>query len=169
MAPLDLQLKAESWLHTLGCTPVPQEDPQAAWHFLVDYPVRSPHPMHVVGPKGQPNALVIASATTISREHYQTFEGLDADDKGDFLWELRRTLNHTEVDFQLEGVKNILDCPSMFQVSVTRYSDGLSMDSFARSMSMVFHTELNAMWLVQRYLQPGAGGSGGRFDFRRAG
>jgi hypothetical protein len=125
--------------------------------------------MHVVGPKACPTALVIATATDVSREHYQVFETLDDDGKAEFLWELRRTLNHTEVDFKLEGVSAVLDCPTLFQVSVTRFADGLNMDSFARSMSMVFHTELNATWLVQRYLGPREGGRGGRFDFRKAG
>ena len=81
----------------------------------------------------------------------------------------RFSMSGVAPDFKLEGVSAVLDCPTLFQVSVTRFADGLNMDSFARSMSMVFHTELNATWLVKRYLGPREGGHGGRFDFRKAG
>lgn len=158
----------EQWLRNIGCTPVEQDDPQTDWHLGIDYPAGQGHRMHVAKPKNRPAAL-IASVVSLSRDHVKAFEQLPDDEKRDFLYGLRKTLNQVAVDFQLNGVDGPLDLPESFQVSATRYRDGLTLDTFARSLGAVYKIELNTIWYIQENLTGNGFGSGGRFDFKRLG
>ncbi|MGE0443039.1 MAG: DUF2299 family protein [Vicinamibacterales bacterium] len=161
--------RVEGWLRKVGSTPVKIHDDQAAWHFEVDYPSGTPHRVHVVGPKDRPEAVVIATMINVSPEHVKTFGELDDDDKAAFLWDLRKTLNQDFAEFTLVGYQEGLVCPAGFQITATRFEDGLSLDSFARSISSVYKTELAGIMCVQEHLGPKGYGAGGRFDFKRLG
>lgn len=164
------KVQIEEWLRLIGCTPTEASDPQSQWNLSFDYPVRSPHRMHVVSPVALPAAAVIATGFELTPQHLQNFAKLDDEEKERFLWSLRQKVNCAEVEFQFFDVNQRLDCPSKIQFSIVRYSDGLTMDSFARSLGAVFKTELGTIWLVEEHLG-GAGevGPGRRFDFKRLG
>lgn len=161
--------RVRDWLTSLGCTPTEIRDPKTHWHFTFDYPSKTPHTMHLVAPKDRPGAVVVASGAEVTHEHLQRFEELDDDTKFEFLYELRMTLNQVAVEFQLVGAEGELICPKKFQVSVTRYEDGLSgLDSFASSVGAVFKVEIAAMLVFHKYLRPRTFGPGS-FDFKRTG
>jgi len=159
----------EEWLRTIGCTPTELTDPQAQWNLSFDYPARSPHRMHVASPVAIPAAAVIASGFELTPQHLQNFARLDDEEKERFLWNLRQKVNCADVEFQFFNVTQRLDCPSKIQFAITRFADGLTMDSFARSLGAVFKTELGAIWLVEEHLGGGEVGPGRRFDFKRLG
>jgi hypothetical protein len=167
--PETLRSKVERWLGVLHCTPVEIEDAEANWHLQFNYPSRTQHVMHVVSPKLSEQSIVIASAVNVSPEHLEGFAELDAESQADFAWELRKTLNVIDVDFMLDGLKHENDCPPRFQLTVTRYEDGLTLDSFARSIGAVYKTELNSILLIRRLLGAKGFGDGGRFDFKKLG
>jgi hypothetical protein len=158
------------WLRAIGSTPTETADPHSAWRWEVDYPTKSSHRMVVANPVGAPAATVIATGLTVAPEHLRVFANLEDEEKQSFLLDLRQKANSVDVDFQFFGVTNPLDCPSKIQLSVTRYPDGLTLDSFARSIGAVFKTELSVAWLVQQRLggedEPG---TGRKFDFKRLG
>lgn len=161
--------KIDEWLRGIGCTPTSVQEPGAFWHLQFNYPVNSPHLMHVIAPMRTPRAIVVLSRVSLESDLIEKFEGLDADAKDDFLWNLRETLNIVDIEFMLEGAPGPLDCPTSIQTMLTRYDDGLTLDSLAHSVGAVFKTELRAMWVVQRHLGSKGYGSGDRFDFRRLG
>lgn len=163
------QKQVETWLRQLGSTPVEIEDKETEWHVRFDYPAKSPNSMHAIGPRGREGTLLIVFVLDVSHEHLKTFEDLDVDSQTTFLRDLRRTINVVEVDFRLEGLEKEGDCPKRIQFSVTRYADGLSMDSLARTVGAVFKTSLNTIWTVHEHLGHRDSGPGGRFDFRRLG
>ena len=122
------------------------------WRFEVKYPGRrSSHVMHVAGVPGPAPSIAIASVTRVSDRHLQRFAALPDDEKRVFLFGLRHTLNHVEVDFELRGGGG-LECPEAFQVSVRRFADGLTLDHFARSIGAVYKIELSAVWFIQETL-----------------
>jgi hypothetical protein len=159
----------EGWLRKMGVTPKPVADPATLWHFEFDFPVNRQHTMHAVCPVGTPDGVVIASKIDVDKVHLQTFDALDSDAKEEFLWELRKTLNTPRVDFTMEGVAGPMDCPTAIQTSAVRFFDGVTLDSFARTVSCVFKAELAAVWVINRYLAPKGYASGNRFDFKRLG
>ena len=164
-----LEERIEGWLRKLGATPVRIRDPQTSWHFEFDFPLGTPHRMHTIGPRERPEAVVILSGATVSPEHLKGFDELDDDDKAAFLWALRKTLNQDFAEFALQGPHEGLVCPASFQITATRFEDGLSLDSFARSIASVYKTELAGIMCVQEHLGPKSYGTGGRFDFKRIG
>ena len=165
----DLRTKVSDWLEDLGCTPTSIDDPQTVWHYEFDFPAGRSHRMHAVMPKQRAAAVVIASLVNLSPEHIKAFEEFADDEKAEFLYELRRVLNQVDVEFQLKDADEPLSCPESFQVSAVRYSDGLSLDAFARTVGAVYKTELNAIWHVQQVLGGHGLGPAGRFDFKRLG
>ncbi len=78
-------------------------------------------------------------------------------------------MNSIDVDCQAEGVDGPLSCPTAFVLSIARFEDGLTLDSFAQSDGKVFKTELNAIWVFQEHFKPNNGGRGPRFDFKKFG
>ncbi len=162
----DLREATRSWLEALECEFRSVDDEQMEWHFEVRYPVRRPdHVMHVAGVRGPVPSIAIASVTRLSDRHLQRFSGLPDDEKKVFLFGLRHTLNHPEVDFELKGADGGLACPTAFQISVRRFEDGLSLDEFARSMGAVYKIELSAIWFIQETLEQEPMGPAVMFDF----
>lgn len=161
--------RVEDWLQGIGLEPQPVADPNAQWHFRFDYPKGSGQSMSVVAPKANGRALVIATGILVSDNHLAAFGRLEDDDKRDFLWTLRRALNKIEVDFQAEGASGPLECPRRIQISVVRYDDGLSMDSFAYSVGAINKAKLSVIWTFQEHLDDNGQTPGQRFDFKRLG
>ena len=164
-----LRTKAEAWLVRLGSTPVEMDDPQTDWHLRFDYPAKSPHMMHAAQPKGQPDMVVLLSGLDVAHSHLKRFEELDQDSQETFLLDLKKTLTHDSHDFKFEGVENERDCPKKIIIQCTRYEDGLSLDSFARSVSAVFKGFLRAILVTRSHLQGNGPGNADRFDFKKLG
>ncbi len=161
----DLKTTAARWLEALQCEYREMDDPVMEWRYEVKYPARrTDHLMHVAGAPGPAESLIIVSVTRMSERHLKRFEGMPDDEKRVFLFGLRHTLNNSEVDFELRGAGG-LTCPEAFQVSVRRFVDGLSLDSFARSLGAVYKTELSAIWFIQETLDADHSSPPVFFDF----
>ena len=158
------------WLRYLGGNPVVRPDPQSAWNLEFNYPVGTTHRMVVASPAHNPAAVVIATGTDLSPQHLKNFSSLDDDEKKNVLWEMRQKAVSHDVDFQFDspsGQLGPLDCPTQVRFAATRFSDGLTLDSFVQSVGRVFKAELATMWLVEEHLGGGGPGPGRRFDFSK--
>jgi hypothetical protein len=165
------QILIEGWLGAMGCstTNIKPINPQVHWQIQFDYPPKSGHTMAIINPFDRPKAFMVLTEVEVSPEHVTAHRSLDDDDKLDFLDELRGALNRDFVEFIWTGVDHPLACPTKFQVSATRYRDGLSLDSLARTVSSVYKTEVAGIAVVQRRLNPRTSGGSGSFEFRRTG
>lgn len=168
-AEKDRKATVERWLAAMGVTTTLINDPMALWHLQFNYPIGSPHIMHAVCPKLTPEAIAILTRSDIGPDLLENFGALDADAKDEFLWKLRETLNTPRIDFQMEGAAGPQECPKAIVTSSVRYFEGVTLDSFARTVGCVFKAELSASWVIHRYLAPKSFGNGDRFDFKRLG
>ena len=164
-----LRTQVKGWLGRLGSTPVEIEDPQTEWHFQFDYPAKSTHTMHAAQPKDQSDMVLFVSALDVSHDHLKKFEELDEESQETFLLDLKEKLISDSHDFKFEGVENERDCPKKIIIQCTRYEDGLSLDTFARSVGAVFKGFLLAVLVLRRHLSGNGPGNGDRFDFKRLG
>jgi hypothetical protein len=169
-----VEIKSEivgEWLRLMGCVPRRIVGPGTNFQIEFSYPPDSPHLMTVVNATIRPHALVVITQTVISPEHVAAFQELETDEKVSFLRDLQKTLLRDYIEFNLMGIDEIsgLVCPSAFQISATRYGDGLSLDSFARTVSSVYKAELAAITCVQEHLGPRGLGGSGNFEFKRIG
>ena len=112
---------------------------------------------------------MVASETVISPEHVEAFDRLDDDEKRAFSTsEMHSVLNTEFVEYALRDFPNETTCPKAFQVTATRFDDGLTSDSFSRAVSSVYKPERAGILCVQKHLKPHGPGSS-NFDFRRGG
>jgi hypothetical protein len=157
----------EGWIRDMGCHPRKMPGGNTNWQFEVDYPVNTPHRMVVVNPVSAPRAVIIGVKVAFSPQHIAAFGPLEDYDKHKFIEDLQATLNREFVEYTFDdGVPlTNLSCPNSFQITAIRYEDGLSLDSFARTISSVYKSELAALLCVQRHLRgdeiPGPGGDFG--------
>lgn len=158
------------WVRAIGSTPTDVNDPATNWRMEFDYPSRSAHRLHVLQPEGMPHQVLVLTGINVSHDHLEAFGELPEEDQKEFALNLRRVMNRPEVDFVLEGNAGPGDCPRIIQLSKARYSDGLSLDSFADTVGQVFKAELHTIWYFEdRFGEHRNGNGGGRFDFKRAG
>jgi hypothetical protein len=154
------------WLRDIGCNPIPRSSPELNWAFEVVFPPQGPTRLTVQNQKNLPRAVLIVSRTEVSPEHFAAFENLDEDSRREFWQALALRLNnHDFIEFSVEGVPP--GCPTAFQIAVARWDDGLTLDSFARSLSSVNKAFFDACSFFREHFGTPGPASGGEFDFKR--
>src|ERR1700732_3217532 len=145
----------EGWLRDMGSTPKRiTGDPQMVWQFEFDFPYGGEHRLHIASQKIRPRAAIVMSQVAIGPDLHAAFGDLDQDEKEAFLKDLTRILNREYVEFALLGMVGFPTCPAAFQVTSTRFDDGLSLDSLARSASSVYKAELAGISCLGDHLKP---------------
>jgi len=124
------------WMRDMGLSPNARSDARANWVYEVQYPATGMIHYGVANSRATPRAVTIACRMTPSPEQATAFRNLKDEAKRDFWRKLRAALHREFVEFQIEGAP-FNECPVSFQVSSVRYDDGLSLDSFARTLSSV--------------------------------
>jgi hypothetical protein len=166
----DLEEQAIEWLEAMGLSPEPSPQPGTNWHVSVRYPPNETgQDLHVLQAEGASNLLTIITGTEFSPPHVKAFGKLPDGQKRRFQLEFRRVLTRIETDSQIAGSEGPLDCPEGFQISRTRYEDGLSLHSFAHSVGAVHKAKLDAILFINQELGDGMAGPEQRFDFERLG
>jgi hypothetical protein len=153
-----LRSRVEEWLAAMGLAPVERPDPHSRWHLAFEYPTGSGNYMLAASPVAGAPSVVVASVVRLADNHLRTFDELADGDKHAFLFGLRRALNQLDADFRLNDMNGPLACPRSFQVSARRFPDGLSLDSFARTVGSVFKTQLQGIWYIQERLEERSAG-----------
>lgn len=156
------------WLKDMGLSPTPAPDPNGNWHFAVAIPPnQNERKVEVFGNKDMPRAVFIGANTVISPEHVATLMALDSDAKRQFATDLMTALNREFVEYNVEYEPVTGDVKN-FVVTAVRYDDGLTLDSFARTVSSVFKAQIAGIQCVQQHLG-GTTPPGGEFAFRKLG
>ncbi len=158
----------EGWLQDLALTAVRRTD--AASNWAVEFSIAGPNPLvlSAVNPKSVPRAVMLVCGMSAAPEHVEAFKNIDENARKDFWQRLRGTLNREYVEFQIDGVPTS-ECPKMLRVTALRFDDGLTLDSFARSISSVCKACADAVALfTDRLGEPNAPTSG-EFAFKKVG
>ncbi len=127
----------EGWLRDMNLAPVRKSDAVNNWN--VEFTIAagtSPLAIAVVNPRTIPRAIMLVCGLAAAPEHMSAFKELNEDLRREFWNQLRATLNREWVEYQIEGAA-IVECPKTVRVSAVRFDDGLTLDSFARTLSSV--------------------------------
>ena len=154
------------WLRDMGLNPTPlPPNGEAAWAFEVI--LLSGLKVAVLGPRRTPRAVVVQAMMLTSATQLDAFNNLDDESRKDFWCKLRSLLNREFVEFAIDGTP-MVECPKSFAVFATRWDDGVTLDSFARSISSIQKSCLDGTAFFQEQLGGGAGpATGGEFGFRK--
>ncbi|HEV2700700.1 MAG TPA: DUF2299 family protein [Steroidobacteraceae bacterium] len=126
----------EGWLRDLGLTPIRRPDGTNNWNIEFTVAGSTTLVMNVVNPKSIPRAIMVVCGMSPVPGHVTSFLTLDEGQRLSFWKDLRTLLSREFVEYQLEGTA-VVECPRTLRVTAVRFDDGLTLDSFARSVSSV--------------------------------
>jgi hypothetical protein len=129
----------EGWVRDLALTPTRRTDGGHNWNIQFTIAGPSPFAISCVNPKSIPRAIMLICGIAPNADNVAAFNALSPEQKKEFWERLRTILNREYVEFQIEGTA-IVECPKAIRVTAIRFDDGLSLDSFARSLASVCKT-----------------------------
>jgi hypothetical protein len=136
--------KVQKWLADEGYFRQKVPDENSNFHFIINYP--EGHVIDIIQPKGKEDMIVIGCATNVSPEHLSKIKKMNIEEREEFIWEFRYSLNSLLVDFQLQHPENVLNS---YVVSSEIYEDGLSKDRLISTVKNVFRAKLQGLWKIQ--------------------
>jgi hypothetical protein len=158
----------EGWLQDLGLTCVRRTDGASNW--ALEFTIAGPNPLvlSAVNPKSVPRAVMLVCGLSASPVHMEVFKTLEETARTQFWQRMRDTLNREFVEYQLDGTPPS-ECPRMLRVTAIRFDDGLSLDSFARSISSVCKAAASAVAHFTDQLGDPNAPTSGEFAFKKVG
>ena len=157
----------EGWLQDMALSPTRRTDPNSTWMLEFTVPGTNPLVLNVVNPKVLPRAAMFICGMLAAPGHEATFKALDEGQRRAFWQRLRALLNREFVEFQIEGVMN--ECPKSVRITAVRFDDGLTLDSFGRTLSSVCKAVTDAMVHFTDNLGDPYPPAGGEFAFKKTG
>jgi hypothetical protein len=158
----------EGWLHDLGLKCIRRTD--AASNWALEFTILGPNPLvlSAVNPKSVARAVMLVCAMNAAPEHVERFKTLEESERRKFWQGMRDTLNREYVEFQIDGSPPS-ECPKSLRVTAIRFDDGLSLDSFARSIASVCKAAAAAVAQFTDHLETPNAPTSGEFAFKKVG
>jgi hypothetical protein len=141
----------ETWLRTIGCTPVRTESPAFRWSLRFDYPATSNHVMEALSLPNRTNSVVVLTNRSIDANEVSAYETLSEDAKDAFNTELTMTLLRDYIEYRLDQASRG-GCAPRFQLVAERFDDGMSLDAFYGLLDHVYKTELAVIVCYHKHL-----------------
>jgi hypothetical protein len=146
------QQQIEAWLGQLGSTPTPVPLIEGnQWQLQFMFPPGSQQTLACFSPRVPAGSTVISVNYPLGRGE-AAFEALSEAEKGAFMQELRLVLSRDHLYHDMAPGATPGACPRSFAVFDMRFDDGLTLDSFARSIITVSNTALAANLCCARHL-----------------
>lgn len=146
------QKQIEAWLRQLGCAPSAVNSIEGnEWQMQFVFPPGSQQNMACFSPRTPAGATVVSVNYPLGRGE-QAFELLTDVQKGAFMQELRLVLSRDYLYHDIAPGATPTSCPRSFASFDMRFDDGLTLDSFARSIIAVSNAALAANLCCARHL-----------------
>jgi hypothetical protein len=146
------QQQIENWLRQIGTQPVSVAAAAGnEWRLQFTFPPGSQQTLSCFAPQNPAGATVIAVNYPLSPAE-AAFDSLSTAAKNAFLLELRATLTRDHLFHDISPGASPQSCPRTFGVFDVRFDDGLTLDSFARSVMTVNNTGLAANLCCAKHL-----------------
>ncbi|WP_458456263.1 DUF2299 domain-containing protein [Methanobrevibacter sp.] len=141
---MDIEEKVKEWLLDESYLREKKYDENADFHYIIEFPKENI--MDVVKPKGK-DCIIVACATQVSPEHLDLMTAAKPKTRKDFILELNFGLNRFLVDYELQLNQDLLQ---QFVITDQIFEDGLTKDSFIRTLKRVFKSKLHCIWLIDK-------------------
>jgi hypothetical protein len=146
------QQQIESWLRQLGCAPGAVKSIEGnEWQMQFVFPPGSQQNMACFSPRTPAGSTVISVNYPLGRGE-AAYDALSDLQKGAFFQELRLVLSRDSLYHDIAPGPTPASCPRSFAVFDMRFDDGLTLDSFARSIIAVSNTALAANLCCAKHL-----------------
>jgi hypothetical protein len=146
------QQQVEAWLRQLGTQATPVGPVEGnGWQLQFVFPPGSQQTLACFAPRTPEGATVVSVNYPLGRGE-TAYELLSEAQKDAFMQELRLTLSREHLYHDIAPPVKLGGCPRSFAVFDMRFDDGLTLDSFARSIITVSNTALAANLCCARHL-----------------
>lgn len=106
--------------------------------------------MNVIQPKVSEDVLVIVCSSEVSPVHREWMENKTMEHRNEFLYEFKFNINSFDVEFDLDIDEDNLMLKG-FIIQDVIYSDGLTKDSFMKSLRKINADRLSCVWTIEKY------------------
>jgi hypothetical protein len=149
------QQQAEAWLRQLGCNPkVVQSIEGNTWQLQFVFPPGSQQTLACFAPR-VPEGSTVVSVNYPLGQGEAVYDALTEMERMVFIQELRSVLSRDHLYHDIAPGAQPGACPRSFAVFDMRFDDGLTLDSFARSIITVSNAALAANLCCARHLVNG--------------
>lgn len=135
--------KVYDWLAQEGMFRKEVDDPKAAFHFGINYPVGSPYHIEIVKPRDMKDGLLIVSVLRIAPSHVNALAKQDPEKRKDLLYDLRLRLLSRRPGFSVKEDDGVW---SAVQFQMRLLHDSLSKTSLLEAIDEVFRSMLFVIW-----------------------
>jgi hypothetical protein len=157
----------DAWLRDMALTSTRRNDGTNNWNLEFTVAGSTTLIVNVVNPKALPRAIMIVCGMQIVPGHAAAFKALSEAQRTGFWRELRALLNRDFIEFQIEGAAT-LEAPKTIRVSSLRFDDGLTLDSFAHSLTAVCKACGDVVRFFIEGLGDPAAAAAGEFAFKKS-
>lgn len=106
--------------------------------------------MNVIQPKVNDDVLVIVCSSEVSSVHSEWMSNKTIEYRNEFLYDFKFKINSFDVEFDLDIDESNLMLKG-FIIQDVIYSDGLTKDSFMRSLRRINSDRLSCVWTIEKY------------------
>ena len=144
--------RIQGWFMDEGWSLRQETVPEADWAMVAES--RAGVKINARQLSGHPDLVLIFAAVLTDEETRKRLMALPADERREFLWDMRFHLLDLGVGF--EGIQ---EPPERVIVSLPIYEDGLTKDAFLGRATQVHNATLAMIWMLARkFAQPAPGG-----------
>ena len=146
------QQQVENWLRQLGCKPTAVSSVEGnAWQLQFVFPPGSQQTLACFAPRVPEGSTVISVNYPLAQGE-AAYDALTEAQRMIFIQDLRSVLSRGHLYHDVSPGTKPGACPRSFAVFDMRFDDGLTLDSFARSIIAVSNAALAANLCCARHL-----------------
>jgi hypothetical protein len=137
-----------NWLAEEGMFRKEVEDPKAAYHFGVNYPVGSPYHIEVIKPRDMKDGILVVSVLRIAPPHVTALAKLSDEKRKPLIHKLRLQLLQRRPGFSVKEKDGVWEG---VQFQARLFYDTLTKSELMAALDDVFRGILIVIWTLGHY------------------
>ncbi|MFW9830427.1 MAG: DUF2299 family protein [Candidatus Thorarchaeota archaeon] len=135
--------KVYVWLAEEGMFRKEVDDPKAAFHYGINYPVGSPYHIEIVKPRDMKDGILIVSVLRVAPSHQTSLAKLSIEKRKPLTHDLRLRLLERRPGFSIKENEGVWEA---VQLQVRLLNDSLSKTTLLEAIDDVFRSMLTVIW-----------------------
>ena len=131
------------WLAEEGMFRKEVDDPKAAFHFGINYPVNSPYHIEIVKPRDMKDGILVIAVLRVAPSHQTALAKLEKEKRAPLIQDLRLRLLGRPPGFSVKENNGVWEA---VQFQIRLLHDNLSKTSLLEAIDDVFRSMLTVIW-----------------------
>jgi len=131
------------WLAEEGMFRKEVDDPKAAFHFGINYPVNSPYHIEIVKPRDMKDGILVVAVLRVAPSHQTALAKLAKEKRAPLIHDLRLRLLEQSPGFSVKENDGVWEA---VQFQIRLLYDNLSKTTLLEAIDDVFRGMLTVIW-----------------------